>query len=125
MLMEAMQRVRAAEDAARQRRKETEQECAQILRTAQEELAREENVLRATLKEKAERRQAELEARLHEEEVQARRVCSADCQALAARGKERLVEAVRRIAEEVASGCQSLLWNMCRLWWCSRSIAHC
>ena len=102
MLMEAMQRVRAAEDAARQRRKETEQECAQILRTA-----REENVLRATLKEKAERRQAELEARLHEEEVQARRVCSADCQALAARGKERLVEAVRRIAEEVASGCQS------------------
>ena len=49
MLMEAMQRVRAAEDAARQRRKETEQECAQILRTAQEELAREENVLRATL----------------------------------------------------------------------------
>ena len=107
MLMEAMQRVRAAEDAARQRRKETEQECAQILRTAQEELAREENVLRATLKEKPERRQAELEARLHEEEVQARRVCSADCQALAARGKERLVEAVRRIAEEVASGCQS------------------
>ena len=77
------------------------------LRTAQEELAREENVLRATLKEKAERRQAELEARLHEEEVQARRVCSADCQALAARGKERLVEAVRRIAEGVASGCQS------------------
>ena len=50
MLMEAMQRVRAAEDAARQRRKETEQECAQLLRTAQEELAREENVLRATLK---------------------------------------------------------------------------
>ena len=102
MLMEAMQRVRAAEDAARQRRKETEQECAQILRTAQEE-----NVLRATLKEEAERRQAELEARLHEEEVQAQRVCSADCQALAARGKGRLVEAVRRIAEEVVSGCRS------------------
>ena len=107
MLMEAMQRVRAAEDAARQRRKETEPAGAQIRRTAQEALAREENGLRATLTEKAERRQAELEARLHEEEVQARRVCSADCQALAARGKERLVEAVRRIAEEVASGCQS------------------
>ena len=91
MLMEAMQRVRAAEDTARQRRKETEQECAQILRAAQEEIARE----------------AELEARLREEEAQARQACGADCQALMERGKGRLVKAVRRIAEEVASGCRS------------------
>ena len=107
MLMEAMQRVRASEDAARQRRKETEQECAQILRAAQEEIAREKNAMHTALKEEAEKREVELEARLREEEAQARQACGADCQALTERGKGRLVKAVRRIAEEVASGCRS------------------
>ena len=82
-------------------------EAIERVRAAQQEGEEKLDALRAALRQEQEKRKEALEKQLLSEEEQLRAQTEKECKELEDQGEARMVEAVRRIAREVADGWQS------------------
>ena len=107
LLLEAIKQIRAAERETVRCREQVQQQGKELVRAAQQEGEEKLDALRAALRQEQEERRKELEKALEEEEKQLHAETERECKKLEEMGRAHMVEAVRRIAREVADGWQS------------------
>lgn len=104
MLLEAIERVREVERDVQQRKALAQQQGQEMIRRAEQEGEALLRQLRAQLLQQRQTQEAELLEQLQEEETRLRAETEKCCADLTAQGRKHMVQAVRRIAEEVANG---------------------